>query len=66
MNMNEDSTAAPAPPDEAAEIRHRRIAHAAYLLASARNFAGGDPMQDWLDAERSVDAEGVTGDSTVK
>jgi hypothetical protein len=29
---------------------------AAYLRAEKRGFQGGDPTQDWLDAEREVDA----------
>jgi hypothetical protein len=28
----------------------------AYLRAEKRGFQGGDPMQDWLDAEREVNA----------
>jgi Protein of unknown function (DUF2934) len=36
--------------------RHRRIAEAAYLRAAARKFVGGDPVQDWLEAERDLDA----------
>jgi hypothetical protein len=39
------------------EERHRRIAETAYFLAQARNFTGGDPVADWLEAERSVDRE---------
>ncbi len=43
------------------EQRFNRVAEAAYLRAAARGFAGGDPMQDWLEAEaeliRSVNAE---------
>ena len=32
------------------------IAESAYLRAEARGFKGGDPVQDWLDSERDVDA----------
>lgn len=50
----------PAPTAGAVELgmseRHRRIAEAAYLRAAARNFVGGDPVQDWLEAERDLDA----------
>jgi hypothetical protein len=35
--------------------RDRLIAEAAYLRAAARNFAGGDPVEDWLQAELEVD-----------
>ena len=41
---------APSTPGE----RYNRIAEAAYLRAAARGFAGGDPMQDWLDAEADL------------
>ena len=37
------------------EDRSRMIAEAAYYLAEQRGFAGGDPMQDWLDAEEMID-----------
>ncbi len=36
--------------------RQRRIAEAAYFLAQRRGFAGGSAVQDWLTAERNVDA----------
>jgi hypothetical protein len=39
-----------------AEQRHAMIAESAYLRAEARGFEGGDPVQDWLDSERDVDA----------
>jgi hypothetical protein len=45
-----------------------RIAEAAYLRAAARGFVGGDPMQDWLDAEaelmRAADRDPIRNDST--
>lgn len=31
-----------------------RIAESAYLRAAARGFAGGDQLQDWLDAEAEL------------
>ena len=40
-------------PDQEREVM---IEVAAYLRAEKRGFEGGDPMQDWLDAEREVDA----------
>jgi hypothetical protein len=40
-------------PDE----RHRMIAEAAYYRAEKRGFAGGDPMQDWLEAEAQIENE---------
>nr|MBA3848081.1 DUF2934 domain-containing protein [Planctomycetota bacterium] len=36
--------------------RQRRIAEAAYFLAQRRGFASGSAVQDWLTAERNVDA----------
>jgi hypothetical protein len=34
--------------------RHRLIAEAAYRRAERRGFAG-DPLSDWLEAEREID-----------
>ena len=39
-----------------ADLRQRMIAEAAYYLAERRGFMGGDPKQDWLDAEANIDA----------
>lgn len=36
--------------------RRSMIAEAAYLRAERRGFEGGDPVVDWLDSEREVDA----------
>lgn len=41
--------------NEAAETRRRMIAEEAYLLAERRGFERGDPLDDWLQAEREVD-----------
>jgi hypothetical protein len=38
------------------DARHSRIAEAAYRIAQARGFAGGSELDDWLAAERDVDA----------
>jgi hypothetical protein len=32
------------------------IAEAAYMKAAERGFCGGDPVADWLESEREVDA----------
>jgi outer membrane protein TolC len=41
--------------------RSGRVARRAYELYEARGGVGGDELQDWLDAERQIDAEdGVT------
>ena len=36
--------------------RHAMIAELAYFRAESRGFQGGDPVEDWLIAEREVDA----------
>ena len=33
------------------------IAETAYFLAHERGFTGGDPVSDWIEAERSVDRQ---------
>jgi hypothetical protein len=37
------------------EERHTMICNAAYYLAERRGFVGGDPFQDWVEAEQQVD-----------
>lgn len=37
------------------EERERMITEAAYYLAEHRSFEGGDPEQDWYEAEDEVD-----------
>ncbi len=39
------------------EERHRMIAETAYFLAQERGFVGGDPVADWIEAERRVDRQ---------
>ena len=39
------------------EERARLIADAAYFKAQKRGFEGGDPVEDWLAAEREIDAK---------
>jgi hypothetical protein len=36
------------------EQRHQMIAEAAYYRAQQRGFSGGDPLQDWIEAEAEV------------
>jgi hypothetical protein len=36
------------------EERYRRIEQAAYFRAQQRGFSGGDPLEDWLVAEREI------------
>lgn len=53
----------PAPVAEAAEqARRHRVAEAAYYRALARGFEGGDPVEDWLAAEREIAARDVDDD----
>ncbi len=42
---------------ESISVRSRQdaIALEAWLLAERRGFSGGDPVTDWLEAEKSVD-----------
>jgi len=35
--------------------RRRLVAEAAYLKAERRGFEGGDPIEDWLEAEQEID-----------
>jgi hypothetical protein len=37
------------------DLRQQMIAEAAYLRAERRGFGPGDPLEDWLSAEREVD-----------
>lgn len=37
--------------------RHQRIAEAAYFIALRKGFGNSDPKQNWIEAERQVDAE---------
>ncbi len=37
------------------EQRQRLIADEAHLIAERRGFQGGDPSQDWVEAEKLVD-----------
>jgi hypothetical protein len=37
------------------DARRRLIEECAYLRAERRGFTGGDPAQDWLEAEMEID-----------
>ena len=39
------------------DTREARIAEAAYWRAERRGFAPGGEIQDWLEAEKEIDAE---------
>jgi len=45
-----------APALVSSERRRSMIAEHAYLRAERRGFNAGDPVADWLDSEREVDA----------
>lgn len=44
-----------ASPSVSAEQREQMIRDAAYFRAESRGFVGGNPEQDWLDAEVEID-----------
>jgi len=48
--------ASPISEPSSARSRQEAIALEAWLRAERRGFAGGDPVADWLEAEREVDA----------
>lgn len=58
--LNVNTAEAPEKPEAAkhvtAEERWNMIADAAYYRAEKRNFIGGDPHEDWLQAEAEIDA----------
>ncbi len=33
---------------------NRMVAEAAYYIAESRHFQGGDPNQDWIEAEKQI------------
>ena len=37
------------------ELRHRKIAEAAYYKSEHRGFSPGREIEDWLEAEREID-----------
>ena len=41
--------------------REDRIRHAAYAAAEKRGFEPGFETDDWLEAERQIDAQGAPG-----
>jgi Protein of unknown function (DUF2934) len=45
------------PLDDAAADRLKRIGEAAYKRAQQRNFAAGHDLEDWLEAEKEIDAQ---------
>lgn len=47
---------APTPPPVVYKTRAEAVAEAAYLRAERRGFAPGHELEDWLAAEKEVDA----------
>ena len=45
------------PPHRRDDDRAKRIAERAYQLAALRGFIPGGEVEDWLAAEREIDAE---------
>jgi chromosome segregation ATPase len=46
--------------------REHMIAEAAYFRAERRGFQGGDPLEDWLQAEAEIDAAPAGGDASAR
>ena len=55
--MTEASSSKPNPENRPAESRLDRIARRAREIYEARGGAHGRDLDDWLDAEREIDAE---------
>jgi hypothetical protein len=53
-NTTTKKTAAAPSTDSNGKRRHM-IAEAAYFRAQRRDFRGGNPIEDWLTAEREID-----------
>jgi hypothetical protein len=58
--MNPAINPMPAEAGRAADDRLNQIATAAFLRAASRNFVGGDPVEDWLQAEIEINASAKT------
>ena len=61
MTCKDSKASSPAHPDTlsstqipAPEDYQRRVAEAAYYRALERGFQGGDPVDDWLQAEQEI------------
>jgi hypothetical protein len=54
---NPADSLSPAGGQPAEHERHTRIAESAYFLSQARGFVPGRELDDWLTAEREVDAQ---------
>ena len=56
QKATETKTEKPLTEENAVDINEIRemVAREAYLRAEERGFNGGDPVQDWLEAEKKV------------
>jgi hypothetical protein len=54
--MNPVVSPMPTAADGSSDDRLNQIATAAFLRAASRNFVGGDPVEDWLQAEIEINA----------
>jgi len=46
------------------EQQYQMIAEAAFFRAEHRGFRGGDPLQDWLEAEQEINLSRTTEHSS--
>jgi hypothetical protein len=53
-------------PQHSTEQRERMIAEAAYFRAKQRGFQGGDPLDDWLQAEAEIDRRELGGEQPAR
>lgn len=54
-NKNQTTTTGmTAEPTFVPEPQRQMIAEAAYFRAEQRGFQGGDPVQDWVEAEKEI------------
>lgn len=59
LPLNNPAASASTPDHPAESTRHERIQKAAYLLSAQRGFESGCAVEDWLQAEREIDAADV-------
>ena len=53
-------------PQTSPEQRRHMIAEAAYFPAEHRGFQGGDPLDDWLQAEAEIDRMAACGEEPAR
>ena len=60
--LPETSTSVAAPMVSDPELRHRRIAEAAYFLAEHKGFLADQAEACWFAAEQDIDREGLAAE----